>query len=212
MTPHTIQVGFGLGTQPPFSRVRGLTMLGRALRADSLWAVDHFVGLFPRSVWDRDFAWVAKQGDTPDAFFDWQVLLGHMAGRVGRHARLAVGVTEPIRRHPVLIAQAAMTLAHLARQAPILGIGAGERENIEPYGLEFTKPVGVLDEALQIIRLCFNSDGPFDYHGEHFDLSDAVLDLRPPDGKVPEIWVAAHQKRMLRLAGTYGTAGTRPSR
>jgi len=179
-------------------------MLGRAMRADSLWTVDHFVGLFPRSVWDRDFTWVARDGDTPDASFDWQVLLGHLARRVGRRARLAVGVTEPIRSHPVLIAQAAMSLAHLTRRAPIMGIGAGERENIEPYGLDFTKPVGVLDEALRIIRLCFDSDGPFDFEGEHFHLQDAVLDLRPPPGRVPEIWVAAHGERMLRLAGTYG--------
>ena len=178
--------------------------MGRALRADSLWTVDHFVGLFPRSVWDEDFTWVAKGGDSPDAFFDWQVLLGHLAKRVGRRAQLAVGVTEPIRRHPVLIAQAAMTLAHLARRAPILGIGAGERENIEPYGLDFTRPVGMLDEALQIIRLCFESDGPFDFDGEHFRMQDAVLDLHPPEGRVPEIWVAAHQERMLRLTGTYG--------
>jgi len=204
MAHHPIEVGVGLGTQPPLARVRGLTLLGRALRADSLWAVDHFVGLFPRSVWDQDFTWVAKEGDTPDAFFDWQVLLGHLATRVGRRARLAVGVTEPIRRHPVLIAQAAMSLAHLARTAPILGIGAGERENIEPYGLDFTKPVGVLEEALQIIRICFDSEGPFDFDGEHFRLRDAVLDLRPPPGRVPEIWVAAHQERMLRLTGTYG--------
>jgi len=112
-----IEVGFGIGTQPPYARVRGLTMLGRALRADSLWPVDHFVGLFPRSVGDRDFTWVAGEGDTPDAVFDWQVLLGHLARRVGRRARLAVGVTEPIRRHPVLIAQAAMSLAHLTRRA-----------------------------------------------------------------------------------------------
>jgi len=204
MTHQPIQVGFGLGTQPPLSRVRGLTLMGRALRADSLWTVDHFVGLFPRSVWDEDFTWVAKGGGSPDAFFDWQVLLGNLAKRVGRRAQLAVGVTEPIRRHPVLIAQAAMTLAHLTRRAPILGIGAGERENIEPYGLDFTKPVGMLDEALQIIRLCFESDGPFDFEGEHFQLQDAVLDLRPPDGRVPEIWVAAHGERMLRLTGAYG--------
>jgi phthiodiolone/phenolphthiodiolone dimycocerosates ketoreductase len=201
---HRIEVGFGIGTQPPLRRVRGLVWLGRLLRADSLWAVDHFVGLFPRAVWDRDFTWIAEEGDTPDAFYDYQVLLGHLARRVGRRARLAVGVTEPIRRHPVLIAQAAMTLAHLTRRTPILGIGAGERENVEPYGLDFSKPVGMLEEALQIIRLCFESRGPFGFEGEHYRLEDAVLDLAPPPGRVPEIWVAAHQERMLRLTGTYG--------
>ena len=73
--------------------------------------------------------------------------------------RLGVGVTEPIRRHPVLIAQAMMTLSHLTKRAPILGIGAGERMNIDPYGLDFSEPVTRLEEALQIIRLCLSAPG-----------------------------------------------------
>ena len=62
--------------------------------------------------------------------------------------RLGVGVTEPIRRHPLLIAQAMMTLSHLTRRAPILGIGAGERMNLDPYGFDPSEPVTRLDEAL----------------------------------------------------------------
>lgn len=198
-----IQVGFGVGTQPPLSRVRALVRLGRLLRADSLWTVDHFLGLFPASIWDRDFSWVARPGTTPHEFFDYQVLLGYLARRAGR-ARLAVGVTEPIRRHPVLIAQAAMTLAHLTRRPPILGIGAGERENVEPYGLDFSQPVSVFEEAVEIIRLCLASKGPVHFEGAHFRLDGAVLDLEAPPGRVPDIWVAAHGRRMLELTGRYG--------
>jgi phthiodiolone/phenolphthiodiolone dimycocerosates ketoreductase len=198
-----LEIGVGLGTQPPIGRVRGLAWLGRLLRADSLWAVDHFLGLFPTSIWDRDFTWVAGPGTTPHAFFDYQTLLGYMARRVGS-ARLAVGVTEPIRRHPVLIAQAAMTLAHLTRRAPILGLGAGERENIEPYGLDFRRPVDVFEEAIQVIKLCLESRGAVSFQGDHFQLRDAVLDLSPPPDRIPSIWVAAHGDRMLRLTGRYG--------
>lgn len=204
MTHPPIEVGFGIGTQPPLARVRTLVWLGRLMRADSLWAVDHFVGLFPRAAWDREFSFVAGPGTTPDAFYDYQVLLGHLARRVGRRTRLAVGVTEPIRRHPVLIAQAALTLAHLARRPPILGIGAGERENTEPYGLDFDRPVALLEEALQVIRLCLESSGPVDFEGEHFRLRDAVMDLRAPPRQAPEIWVAAHGRRMLELTGRHG--------
>lgn len=203
MAAPRLEIGIGLGTQPPIRRVHGMAWLGRLLRADSLWAVDHFLGLFPTAIWDREFTWVAGPGTTPHAFYDYQTLLGYMAGRAGR-ARLAVGVTEPIRRHPVLIAQAAMTLAHLTRRPPILGVGAGERENVEPYGLDFEHPVDVFEEAIQIIRLCFESRGPVDFDGDHFRLRDAVLDLGPPPERIPSIWVAAHGERMLRLAGRYG--------
>jgi phthiodiolone/phenolphthiodiolone dimycocerosates ketoreductase len=117
--------------------------------------------------------------------------------------QLAVGVTEPIRRHPVLIAQAFMTLAHVTRRPPILGIGAGEAENIVPYGLDFSSPVSRLEEAVQIIRLCFDSDGPFDFEGTHFSMEKAVMDLNPPPGRTPELWIAAHRPRMLSLTGRY---------
>jgi phthiodiolone/phenolphthiodiolone dimycocerosates ketoreductase len=118
--------------------------------------------------------------------------------------RLGVGVTEVVRRHPVLIAQAMLTLSHLTRRAPILGIGAGERLNIDPYGLDFSHPVGRLDEALQVVRMCLSSRGPMDFAGEHFQLDGATMDLKAPPGRTPEIWVAGHGPRMLRLTGRYG--------
>lgn len=202
--PHPpIAVGVGVGTQPPLARVRAMTALARALRLDSVWTVDHFLGFIPQSIWDEELTWLARPGTSPDEYFDYQVLLGHLASRVGR-AQLAVGVTEPIRRHPVLIAQSLMTVAHLTRRRPILGIGAGERENIEPYGLDFTRPVAVLEEALAVIRLCFDSRGPVDFDGNHFRLRRALMDLRSPPGRTPEVWIAAHGPRMLELTGRFG--------
>jgi phthiodiolone/phenolphthiodiolone dimycocerosates ketoreductase len=113
-------------------------------------------------------------------------------------------VTEPFRRHPIVIAQAMITLAHMTQRAPILGIGAGERENTDPYGLPFSQPASRLEEALQIIRKAFTSRGPFDYDGKFYQLNGAVLDLQPPEGRTPEIWIAGHGPRMLRLTGQYG--------
>ncbi len=199
-----ISVGMAGITNPPFRRVRQtVTFARRVLKLDSIWAVDHFLGFFPKVLWDKDFSWVADPDDSPHHYFDYQVLLGALARPAG-NMQLAVGVTEPIRRHPVLIAQAFMTLSHMTAEPPILGIGAGERENTEPYGLEFSRPVAVLEEALQIIRQCFDSYGPFDFSGKYFNLDRAVMDLRPAPGKRPELWIAAHGPRMLRLTGEYG--------
>lgn len=196
-------IGMNVGTQPPVSRVMALTRAARVLGFDAVWTVDHFMGFFPQSVWDRDFTWLADPDGTPHQMFDYQTLLGRLAGVAGR-MRLGVGVTETIRRHPVLVAQMAMTLAHLSRAAPIIGIGAGERENTEPYGLAFTGIVGRLEEALQIIVRCLDSRGTFSFSGSHFRLDGAVMDLAPPARRRPELWVAAHGPRMLSLAGRYG--------
>ena len=165
--------------------------------------IDHFQNIFPRAIWDTELTWVAAQRPTPHEFFDYQVLLGYLAPRVGR-MRLGVGVTEPIRRHPVLIAQAMMTLSHLTKRAPILGprIGAGERMNIDPYGLDPSEPVTRLEEALQIIRLCLSAQGPITFSGKHYRLDRATMDLKPASGRVPEIWIAGHGPRMLRVDRT----------
>lgn len=196
-------MGLPVGTGPPVSRTHAVTRAARALGAESVWLVDHLTGFFPKAIWEPRFTWMAREGSTPDAFFDWQVLSGQLARRTGS-MRLGIGVTEAVRRHPVVLAQAALTLAHLTPRPPILGIGAGEAENLLPYGLSFRRPVSRLAEALEVIRMCFEADGPLDFEGEFFQLDRAIFDLRPPESGAPEIWLAAHGPRMLELAGRYG--------
>ncbi len=203
MNSSRISVGLQLGTQPPLSATRAFLLGARAMRLDSVMLIDHFQNVFPSVIWGRELTWLAAQRPSPHEFFDYQVLLGYLASRVGR-MRLGVGVTEPIRRHPVLIAQAVMTLSHLTKRAPILGIGAGERMNIDPYGLDFSEPVTRLEEALQIIRLCLSARGPITFSGKHYQLDQATMDLKAPNGRVPEIWIAGHGPRMLGLTGRYG--------
>lgn len=43
-----------------------------------------------------------------------------------------------------------------------------------------------------------------DFEGKHFRLDGAVMDLNAPKGKTPEVWIAGHGPRMLRLTGEYG--------
>ncbi|MGA9596243.1 MAG: LLM class flavin-dependent oxidoreductase [Acidimicrobiia bacterium] len=203
ITADRVSIGLGVGTQPPLRRIALMARVARLARFDAVWTVDHFQGWFPQELWTKDMSWLASKESTPHAYFDYQALIGHLAGRVGR-MHIGVAVTEPMRRHPVLLAQTAMTWSHMTKSAPILGIGAGERENTVPYGIGFDRPVAHLEEALPIIRRCFESRGPFDFDGEFYDLDKAVMDLAPVPGRRPRIWVAAHGPRMLRLTGRYG--------
>jgi phthiodiolone/phenolphthiodiolone dimycocerosates ketoreductase len=203
MSHPKIDVGMYVAAKPPLGSVEALVAAARDLQLDSVFVWDHFQDFFPAAIWDEEFAWFAAPGSSPHEPFEFQTLLGYLAAKVP-DLRLGVGVTEPIRRHPVLLAQAALTLAHLTQRPPILGIGAGERENSEPYGLDFSRPVGRLEEALQIIRRYFDVRGPFDFEGEHFHLRGAVLDLPAPEGRTPELWVGALGPRTLRLTGQYG--------
>ncbi len=135
-------------------------------------------------------------------------MLGHLAARnrLGR-LRLGVSVTDTGRRNPAVTAQAAATLHLLTRGRAILGIGTGEREANEPYGVDWSKPVARFEEALATIRALWNSNGQLvKRDSPFFPLHDAVFDLPPYRGKWPEIWIAAHGPRMLRATGRYADA------
>ena len=209
MSRSRVSVGLQIGTQPPLGLTRTVATYARLSGLRSLMTIDHFQNVFPTAMWDEEFSWLAGRGRSPHEHFDYQALLGYLARRVG-NLRLGVGVTEPIRRHPVLIAQTMLTVAHMTRQPPILGIGAGERMNIDPYGLDFAHPVERLAEALQIIRRCFTRGGRIDFEGRHFTLDGALMELQAPRGRTPAIWVAGHGPRMLELTATYGV-GYHPS-
>lgn len=203
MSPDRIAVGLGVPSMPPLGMNRFLAYAARLGGLHSLWSIDHQQLFFPSSLWNRETTWVARPGTTPHDFFEFQTLLGNLAPNAGR-LRLGVGVTDATRRHPVLTAQAMLTLAHMSRRAPILGVGTGLRMNLEPYGLETDDLADRLEEGVQVIRRCFSSRHPDDFHGVHYRLNGAIMGLRPPKGRTPEIWIAGNSPRLLQLTGRYG--------
>jgi phthiodiolone/phenolphthiodiolone dimycocerosates ketoreductase len=198
-----VAVGLQLLTRPPLAASRLFMYFARFNRLASVWTYDHLQNVFPLALWDRRFTWAASQTLSPHELFDPFVLLGALAASAG-HLRLGVGVTDVTRHHPVLLAQSMLTLAHLTRTPPILGLGAGERMNLEPYGFDTSARFGRLEEALPILRQCFAHDGALSFQGHFFQLDRARLDLRAPPGRTPEIWLGGQGPRMLRLTGQYG--------
>jgi phthiodiolone/phenolphthiodiolone dimycocerosates ketoreductase len=177
-----------------------------ANRVDSFWVPDHLNGLFPRSLWKQKYCGATKLVPTLDAYMEPWTMLGHLAARnrVGR-MRLGVSVTDTGRRNPAVTAQAAATLHLLTRGRAILGLGPGEREGNEPYGVDWSKPVARFEEAMATIRALWGSGGQLvNRDSPYFPLRNALFDLPPYRGKWPEIWIAAHGPRMLRAAGRYG--------
>lgn len=176
-----------------------------ASRVDSFWVPDHLNALFPRSLWNQKYAGGAKILPSADAYLEPWTMLGHLAARnrLGR-MRLGVGVTDAGRRNPAVTAQAAATLHLLTRGRAILGIGTGEREGNEPYGVDWSKPVGRFEEAMATIRALWDSNGELvNRDSPFFPLRNAIFDLPRYRGKWPEIWIGAHGPRMLRAVGRY---------
>ncbi|MEV6276334.1 LLM class flavin-dependent oxidoreductase [Nocardia sp. NPDC051832] len=190
------------GVNPPLAQARFLIRMARLGQLDSIVAPDHLISVFPKAVWDTDFTPQAKAVASPDEQFDFAPLLAHLAAGAGR-MQLGVGATDPHRRHPVLLAQTFLTLAHMTKAPPILGIGSGEKENLDPYGFTWDHPVSRFEEALQVLRACFETKGPIDFAGKYYRIERAPMDLTAPAGREPQIWIGAHGPRMLELTGRY---------
>jgi phthiodiolone/phenolphthiodiolone dimycocerosates ketoreductase len=195
--------------RPSVDALTRANYLGAAVgRVDSFWVPDHLNGLLPRSLWTPDRCGGAKLFPRVDAQLEPWTTLGYVAARnrVGR-LRLGVAVTDGGRRNPAVTAQAVTSLHLLSKGRAILGIGTGEREGNEPYGVEWSKPVARFAEALATIRALWDSAGELvNRDSPFFPLRNALFDLPPYRGKWPEIWVAAHGPRMLRLTGRYADA------
>ena len=199
-----LSVGIETSCIAPLKIERSLARLYRLLGVDSLFVPDHYLSFTPRQVWGPGMSPAADIIPSLDAFFDPFVMMGAMATRHPR-AYIGTGVTEPFRRHPVTLAQAFVTIDHLTNGRAILGIGNGERENTEPYGIPFEKRVGRLEEALEIIRLLWESNGePISYDGKIWKLKGAIFATPLYNGRSPRIWVASHAPRMLGLTGRFG--------
>jgi phthiodiolone/phenolphthiodiolone dimycocerosates ketoreductase len=177
-------------------------------RVDSYWVPDHLNALLPRSIWNAKYCGAAKLVPKIDGYLEPWTMLGHLAARnrLGR-LRLGTSVTDTGRRNPAVTAQAAATLHLLTRGRAILGIGSGEREGNEPYGVDWSKPVARFEEAMATIRALWDSAGKLvNRESPYFPLRNALFDLPPYKGKWPEIWIGAHGPRMLRATGRYADA------
>lgn len=198
---NTINSKFG-----PKPLIQADYLTGLAAGADSFWVADHLNSVLPPSMWKPKYVGAAKIIPKMDAHVEPWTMLGYLAGhnKLGRMT-LGVAVTDTGRRNPAVTAQAAVTLQHLTRGRAILGIGTGEREGNEPYGVEWSKPVGRFEEAMATIRALWDSNGELvSRESPFFPLHNATFALPPFKGKWPEIWIAAHGPRMIRAAGKYG--------
>ncbi|MEZ0338827.1 LLM class flavin-dependent oxidoreductase [Mycobacterium sp. pV006] len=171
-------------------------------RYHSIWLPDHMVSFWPDSIWTPEFTDLATVSPSPHRHLDGMAVAA-AAAVLTSNVPLATSVVDTVRRHPALLAQTALTIDHLSQGRFILGLGSGEKENISPYGFDFSRPVSRFEEALHVIRLLWESEGPVDYNGRFYRLQHARLDAEPYDGHFPEIWIGASGPRSLAIAGRY---------
>ena len=197
----TLEIGAVGQIMPPVEGLLKTAKRNEEKGFDAIWWPDHLMGWHPESIWTPDVTPIANVQPNPHVYFDPVAAIAAVATHTER-IRLGTSVTEPIRRHPAMVANEWLTLDHFSKGRVILGIGAGEGENITPYGMDFSKPASKVEEALAIIRLLWENNEPVDFDGDFWTLRKAVCGMGPHEpGKYPPIWTGAHGDRMCRITG-----------
>ena len=171
-------------------------------RYHSIWLPDHMVSFWPDSIWTPEFTDLATISPSPHRHLDGMAVAA-AAAVLTTNVPLVTSVVDTVRRHPSLLAQSALTIDHLARGRFILGLGSGETENTVPYGFDFSAPVSRFEEALQVIRLLWDSAGPVDFDGRFYQLRHARLDTEAYEGRCPPIWIGGSGPRTLDIVGRH---------
>jgi phthiodiolone/phenolphthiodiolone dimycocerosates ketoreductase len=158
---------------------------------------------------DYDSVWTMDHSNVPqwkDAVVNDAWLMLAAIGAVTSHVELGTCVTDAIRRHPSAIALSAITLDRITKGRAILGIGAGEAQNVVDFGIEFSKPVSKFKEQLEVIEKLFTSepDRRVSYKGQYYNLIEACLQARSIRKPRPPIYIAAGAPKTLELCAKYG--------
>ena len=165
----------------PFELICENAGLAESCGFNSIWMMDHIVGVGIRR-------WHSLEA--------WSILAG-LSSRT-RRATLGVCVSDPSRRHPAVLAHAATTLDIMSTGRAVLGIGAGEAMNLDPYGIPWDKSASRMREAVMVIKKLWTEESA-NYTGEFFRLKDAFLSPKPLQRPHPPIWIAANSPKTMKI-------------
>jgi F420-dependent oxidoreductase-like protein len=169
--------------------------LDRETKFHSAWTFDHFVPAGP------------GQDVNGDCFEGWAAL----AALAARTSRIRCGclVTGVTYREPAVLAKMAVTVDHASNGRLEFGIGAAwHKGEHDMYGIRFP-PVQErqdrLEEAVRVIRMLFDGDGPVTFEGRYYSLRNAVFLPKPVQRPHPPIMVGGGgERRTLRTLARYG--------
>jgi F420-dependent oxidoreductase-like protein len=135
---------------------------------------------------------------TPNIFGLDAIGLLALAGQVTTSVELGTFVVPTYPRHPMVMAQQALTTAAATNNRFTLGIGLSHKVVIEDMlGLDMSKPVRHMREYLSVLMPLLAGEA-IRYKGEEYRVAGQVA---VPGAQRPPVIVAALGPQMLRVAG-----------
>lgn len=175
-----VRIGFGLGVRTQLNDATFLEVVDclERLRFDSLWLSERISGPAPDPV-------VA------------------MSMAAARTQRLKFGMSVMVLpgRNPIVLAKELATLDRMSggRLLPAFGLGVADPHEQQAFGVERNQRAKIFNEALHIIRSCWQEDS-VTFHGEHFHY-DNISVLPKPLQQPPEVWLGGIADSELRRVG-----------
>ncbi|MCY4616549.1 MAG: LLM class flavin-dependent oxidoreductase [Chloroflexi bacterium] len=144
-----------------------------------------------------DTAWLTVGGAAPDPFAVF-ASAAHEAERI----TFGTSIVPTFPRHPITMAQGAMTVDQLAPGRLKLGVGPSHRPAIEgTWGLPFNKPLSHLREYVTVLNGLLN-EGSIDFDGEQIS---AHARLAQPTQV--QVMISALRTGSFRLSGELTEGG-----
>lgn len=167
-----------------WSHAREVAEAAEEAGLDSVWAVDHLVGI----------------PDEHESIFEGWTQITAIAATT-RRVRVGHLVLCVSYRPPALLAKMAATLDVLSGGRLIVGLGAGwHQQEYGEYGYDFP-PIGTrlaqLAETLDILRRLWTEERTT-VRGRHFTVTDAVCNPKPAQRRLPILVGGGGEKVLLR--------------
>ncbi|WP_020495566.1 LLM class flavin-dependent oxidoreductase [Sciscionella marina] len=199
--PHTSGARFGILTAPMQVGYQDVLRVWREADAipeiEHAWLFDHLMPI---------------GGDPDGPILEGWTLLSALAAQT-RRLRLGLLVTSNRFRPPAMLAKIATTVDIVSGGRLDFGIGAGSRPShplarreYDGHGLPYhgaAAAVAGLAEACTIIRRLWTSVEPFDFHGEHHELTGAFGNPKPVQRPHPPLLIGGRAAATLRVTAEH---------
>jgi probable F420-dependent oxidoreductase len=131
-------------------------------------------------------------------------LLAYLAAKT-RRIRLGTAVVVLPWHNPVLVAEQAATLDLLSEGRFDFGVGKGYRPyEFTGFCIDQAEAGERFDEAIEVIRKAWTSEGRFSHHGKRWNYDDVVVEPEPAQRPHPPLWMAAGSESSIRRAAREG--------
>ena len=199
-----MSLSFGIKTSPMRTSYQSIVDVWR--EADGIPEIEH------AWVWDH---FVPLVGAATDPVHEGWMLLSALAAQTTR-LRLGVMVTSNAARPPAVLGKMAATVDHISNGRLIFGLGVGgTRQPLAvnnpavreygAYGLPLPparEGIARLDETCQILRRMWTGE-PFEFAGEHYQLTGAVCSPPPVQRPGPPLLIGGWGDRTLGVVARH---------